>query len=283
MSPQTVPATSASDRPFSDPNHGAMSRTTGICQPHSAANIPFTSTQHQLLGRSTINRHETISTAASLGDVAINPKCIIAMPTHGARHRRTRIGNFILRNTRCYRKIRCTNPTKSNRLSHTLCLVTDTTNSLATSYSSSDTSPSNKPTSYFDLDPITFGVDNCATHHVCAEKSFFTSDMSPLPNTGVRGIAGTLPAEGIGTISITIKDDNGNTHRVDLSKVIFPPSAAQNLISVSQWSRDRNDNCAVTSRGTFSVFCWEKICVCRLSTIVCYLRGPQNYGRANRP
>ena len=37
MSPQTVPATSASDRPFSDPNHGAMSRTTGICQPHSAA------------------------------------------------------------------------------------------------------------------------------------------------------------------------------------------------------------------------------------------------------
>jgi hypothetical protein len=67
-----------------------------------------------------------------------------------------------------------------------------------------------------------------------------------------------MPAQGIGTVSFSLKDDAGVTHNIDLQNVIFFPQAAQNLISVSQWSNDRKDNCSVTSRATDSTFTWGK-------------------------
>ena len=66
-----------------------------------------------------------------------------------------------------------------------------------------------------------------------------------------------MPAEGIGTISFSLKDDAGVTHNIDLHNVIFFPKAAQNLISVSQWSIVRKDNCSLTSRAQYSTFTWN--------------------------
>ena len=57
-------------------------------------------------------------------------------------------------------------------------------------------------------------------------------------------------------MSFTIKNDTGKSHTITLHKVIFLPSAAKNLISVSQWSSDRKDDCVITSRGTYSLFTW---------------------------
>ena len=102
-----------------------------------------------------------------------------------------------------------------------------------------------------------FGIDNCATHHICGERNLFIEPMAIISNVGVKGIAGSLPAEGIGTVSFVIKDDNGKVHSIILHKVIFLPSAAKNLISVSQWSLDRKDDCSITSRGTHSLFTWD--------------------------
>ena len=39
--------------------------------------------------------------------------------------------------------------------------------------------------------------------------------------------------------------------------VIYLPGAVKNLISISQWSKDKQDNCAILSRGSYSIFLWN--------------------------
>ena len=45
-----------------------------------------------------------------------------------------------------------------------------------------------------------FGTDNCATHHVCNDQSFFVGEILPMPNIGIRGVGCVAVAAGIGTI-----------------------------------------------------------------------------------
>ena len=44
----------------------------------------------------------------------------------------------------------------------------------------------------FDLNPkgTEFGTDNCATHHICHDKSLFVGEIRPISNIGVKGISG---------------------------------------------------------------------------------------------
>ena len=60
----------------------------------------------------------------------------------------------------------------------------------------------------FDHNGIEFGADNCATHHICANKSLFVGEMTPLSTVGVRGINGVSLAKGLGTVRFDIKDDD---------------------------------------------------------------------------
>ena len=71
------------------------------------------------------------------------------------------------------------------------------------------------------------GVDNCVTHHICGKRNLFTKLPIPLDNIGVKGTTGSLPVEGIDTMSIKSKDDAGMSHDIALNKVIFLPSAAK--------------------------------------------------------
>ena len=99
----------------------------------------------------------------------------------------------------------------------------------------------------FQFMPITaeFGADNCATQHICGLKELFITMKSPETTIGVRGISGVSIAESIGTVLFTLKYDNGRDHDIKLNNVIFLPGAVKNLISISQWSRDKDDNCAI--------------------------------------
>ena len=56
-------------------------------------------------------------------------------------------------------------------------------------------------------------------------------------------------AEGIGTIEFVIVDDNKEELKIRLENVIYLPQATKNLISISQWAKDKRDNCGVLSRG----------------------------------
>ena len=108
----------------------------------------------------------------------------------------------------------------------------------------------------FNSDTTEFGTDNCATHHICSLLNLFT-DMRPAPKIGVTGVAGSLMASGIGTVQFTVTDDEGKRHSVKLRNVIYLPESAKNLISISQWSKDMNDDCGIISRGTYSTFMWD--------------------------
>ena len=58
-------------------------------------------------------------------------------------------------------------------------------------------------------DPIRFGTDNCATHHICSDLSLFVSKPKVIHGVGIKGITGSSPALGIGSIQFTITDEEG--------------------------------------------------------------------------
>ena len=73
----------------------------------------------------------------------------------------------------------------------------------------------------------------------------------------MQGIAGKGIAKGIGTVVFTVTDNDGSKSIITLNNVIHLPEAFKNLISISQWSRDNQDNCGVMSRGSHSTFMWD--------------------------
>ena len=90
----------------------------------------------------------------------------------------------------------------------------------------------------FSLGTYEFGRDNCATHHICGDRNLFTT-LNDLPNdVHVNGISGSSMAKSIGSIRFHIMDTKGHDHLIVLDNVIYLPSAAKNLISVSQWAKD---------------------------------------------
>ena len=143
--------------------------------------------------------------------------------------------------------------------SQPLCLVADAvdvSDVLALSNSTITKDPKNLCSFASTSVPTEFGTDNCATHHICSQIELFTS-MCKSTTIGVKGVAGSSLAEGIGTVQFTITDEDGIQHTICLNNVIYLPSAAKNLISTSQWSREKQDDCGVLSRQTYSIFMWE--------------------------
>ena len=102
-----------------------------------------------------------------------------------------------------------------------------------------------------------FGTDNCTTHHICSDlRLFVKTTYREVEKLGVQGISGSAIAEGIGTIKFMITDNSGKKHEITLDNVIHLPEASKNLISIAQWSKDKNDDCGIFSRGERSLFMW---------------------------
>ena len=81
--------------------------------------------------------------------------------------------------------------------------------------------------------------------------------MRPTPKIGVQGVVGSSIASGIGTIQCTIADDDNVKYVIQLEDVIYLPESTKNLISISKWADDKQDDCGVLSRGTYSIFLWD--------------------------
>ena len=62
---------------------------------------------------------------------------------------------------------------------------------------------------------------------------------------------------GIGTVAFTIKNSDGVEECIKLQNTIYMPQCPKNLILVARWSKDRQDNCGIFSRGTYSIFLWN--------------------------
>ena len=105
---------------------------------------------------------------------------------------------------------------------------------------------------------IHFGVDNCATQHICSLRHLFVGDIIPATNIGVKGINGLVRASGIGTIKLNISTSSDATETIVLPNVIYLPKASKNLISVTKWSENLKDDAGILSRGTYSIFLWNE-------------------------
>ena len=94
-----------------------------------------------------------------------------------------------------------------------------------------------------------FGTDNCATHHVCNDRSLFVGEIPSLSNVGIRGIGGVAAAAGIGTINFSLTSEDGHKDDIILNNVIYQPDCPKNLLSNTRWSKDRGNNAGVFSMG----------------------------------
>eukprot|EP00957_Ditylum_brightwellii_P077277 5872867-Ditylum_brightwellii.AAC.1 len=71
----------------------------------------------------------------------------------------------------------------------------------------------------------------------------------PPPGIGVLGIGWIEKPLGIGTIVFKITESTLEAKTIELENVLYMPSIPKNLISISQWSAERKDDCGILSRA----------------------------------
>eukprot|EP00957_Ditylum_brightwellii_P119364 9106151-Ditylum_brightwellii.AAC.1 len=108
-----------------------------------------------------------------------------------------------------------------------------------------------------DKDTVELGLDKCCTNHVCFEKKLLKEMRDPLPGIGVLGIGGIEKPMGIGAIIFQITDSTLEATTIELENVLYIPSIPNNIISISQWSTERKDDCGIMSWGSYSIFLWN--------------------------
>ena len=77
---------------------------------------------------------------------------------------------------------------------------------------------------------VSFGMDNCATHHISNDKSLFICKPEPRTKIWVTGVSGNCQAAGVGTIKFNVTADNDDKQFITLDNVIYLPQCAKNLI-----------------------------------------------------
>ena len=86
----------------------------------------------------------------------------------------------------------------------------------------------------FDLDGITFLVDNCANTHVCNNKKLFCN-LSSMATASLNTTNGSSDANlQSGQIKISWADDDDEEHEYILDDVIYKPDSPFNILSVAR-------------------------------------------------
>jgi hypothetical protein len=98
----------------------------------------------------------------------------------------------------------------------------------------------NNPGLNFDLDSVLFAVDGGSSEHVCADRSLFISDITPLNGVNHQGIGGKIPATEYGTIQFTLLGDGTLVHEFTIHNVLYVPEAQINLLSPQKWVAGRS-------------------------------------------
>ena len=102
----------------------------------------------------------------------------------------------------------------------------------------------------FDEKATKFGVDSCATTHICNDVSMFLpKSLVEANSVGAEGIGGLAKTSKRGTIKMLIEEEGGEKIPVLLENVLHVESSPKNLMSVSQWKRERDDDPLLLMRG----------------------------------
>jgi len=139
----------------------------------------------------------------------------------------------------------------------------------------------------FESHSIEFGLDSYSMTHVCNTLDLFIpGTLRELPGLGIDGIGGTSQVSKLGSVQIEIVDDSGDRSHILLENVAYIPGCPKNLISISQWSKEREDDCGLFCRGMHLIFLWdhdqkEKLIYhspnCRIPLLLAQVKGDNPY------
>lgn len=101
----------------------------------------------------------------------------------------------------------------------------------------------------FTDDNITVFVDNCSNIHVCNDRSLFSSLTLRTEIEGADTIHGTGAAAGVGTVTWTWYDDDGQLYSWDFTDVQYFPDSPVNVMSVQKLSAAIEAKGLCDSRG----------------------------------
>ena len=115
----------------------------------------------------------------------------------------------------------------------------------------------------FEVESVSFIMDTGSTDHVCRNRNLFIGNIVKCPEIDIKGIGGSLGAEGYGTIRFTIKDDHDKLHEMTIHNVLYIPNSPVNLFSPQRFAKDSCSkdgtagSCLITS-GEYSFFLWDE-------------------------
>ena len=85
----------------------------------------------------------------------------------------------------------------------------------------------------FDTDSLFWVCDNAATGHISNIKSLFSGDLVPLIYI-VSTANGIDSPTLMGNVNLHLRDNEGNKHEFNLTKVNYMPKSPVNLLSLQQ-------------------------------------------------
>ena len=112
----------------------------------------------------------------------------------------------------------------------------------------------------FDTDSSHIICDNSANVHICNDKSMFIGDTRKTDQHYVATIAGQKSAaSAMGTVRWKWKDDNGKEHSYDVRDVLYFPTSPVNILSVTGFADQLNDNdgTGIDTKRSKSRFYWQ--------------------------
>lgn len=116
----------------------------------------------------------------------------------------------------------------------------------------------------FDTDSTTCVVDNCSNTHVWVHRKHFTNStfrsLDTSSSSGVYTVDGLSSCpQGIGSVPLTWRDNEGTTCSYILTDVLLFPSSPVNILSPRKFAEELNDltNTWIKSGYECSEFVWE--------------------------
>ena len=110
---------------------------------------------------------------------------------------------------------------------------------------------------------VHFILDTGTTQHICKDKSLFIGALLKCTGVKIGGLGGSVSAKGVGSVQLSIIDDQHRSHNIILHNVLYVPDSPVNLISPQRWAQESVMK-EGTSKGTFfcnfgdeSIFVWN--------------------------